>query len=155
MAGLAGAQGAGRRAAGDSARAAIAADEQLRISPAYGLHYGLPLRYSAAVGVIVDRGRSDGLVATVEPGLRGTEISAGYFHSLGLLGSGFSLRAAVIRTREEPWNASARTTYAGVEFNTMILFGVGGRVGYFRRVSGSSDATPIADLVSVGLSIGA
>ena len=127
-----------------------------RVSPAFGLHYGSPLRASAAIGVLVDRDatHNDGLIAVFEPGLQGNELSLGYFKMFGSFGSGFSVRGAVIRTRAEPWNATARTTYLGGELHSMLVFGVGGRVGFFRRA-----ASAINDdhdtLVSVGLSIGA
>ena len=127
-----------------------------RVSPAFGLHYGSPLRASAAIGVLVDRDatHNDGLIAVFEPGLQGNELSAGYFKMFGSFGSGFSVRAAVIRTRAEPWNATPRTTYIGGELHSMLVFGVGGHVGFFRRA-----ASAINDdhdtLVSFGLSIGA
>lgn len=125
------------------------------VSLAFGIHYGLPMRTSAAVGVLMDAGgkRNDGFIAMLEPGHQGNEISAGYFHSLGRFGSGYSLRVAVIRTKAEPWNATARTTYVGVEANGMLVLGVGGRVGFLRRASRSS-SDPHDNVVSFGVSIG-
>ena len=97
--------------------------------------------------------RNDGIIVMAEAGRQGNEVSAGYFRLLGRYGSGYSLRAAVVRTGDEPWNASPHTTYVGVEGHWMLIFGVGGRVGYLRRVS-RSVLDPHDNLASVGLSIG-
>lgn len=128
----------------------------LRVSPAFGVHYGTPLRFSLSAGVLIDKGRrhNDGVVALVEAGQHGNEISAGYFRTLGRLGTGYSLRGAVIRTGDEPWNASPRTTYVGAELQYMAIFGVGARVGYFRRASRSMGDFH-DNLASLGLSLGA
>ncbi len=125
------------------------------LSPAVGIHYGSPLRISVAVGVLADMStrRNDGIIVMAEAGRQGNEVSAGYFRLLGRYGSGYSLRAAVVRTGDEPWNASPHTTYVGVEGHWMLIFGVGGRVGYLRRVS-RSVLDPHDNLASVGLSIG-
>jgi hypothetical protein len=107
------------------------------VSPALGVHYGNPLRISLAGGVLVDvsERRNDGVVVVAEAGQQGNEVSLGYFRMFGRFGSGYSLRAAALRTVGEPWNASPNTTYAGVEAHWMIAFGVGARVGYLRRTS--------------------
>ena len=125
------------------------------ISPALGVHYGSPLRLSVAAGILVDvsEHRNDGVIVMAEPGLQGGELSMGYFRMLGRFGSGYTLRAAALRTRDEPWNASPNTTYAGVEAHLMIAFGVGARVGYLRRVSARVDDSH-DNLASIGLSIG-
>src|SRR5205085_6804063 len=85
------------------------------VSPALGVHYGSPLRLSAAAGVLVDMAghRNDGVVAMGELGQQGYEVSAGYFRMLGRFGSGYSLRLAAVRTNDDPWNASPNTTYVG------------------------------------------
>jgi hypothetical protein len=126
-----------------------------RISPAFGVHYGTPLRISGAVGGLLDMSahRNDGLILMLEPGQQGNEISAGYFRMLGNLGTGYSLRAALVRTGGEPWNASPHTTYVGIEAHWMLVFGIGGRVGYLRRAS-RSVSDPNENLASIGLSIG-
>ena len=125
------------------------------ISPAIGVHYGIPMQLSVAVGALIgSKRRNDGMIATVEPGRQGTEASIGYFRMRGQLGSGYSLRGAAIRTGDDPWNASPHTTYVGAEIHWMLLFGVGGRVGYFRRTS-HSVSDPYDHIVSVGASIGA
>jgi hypothetical protein len=113
------------------------------------------MRISLAAGFLADvsEGRDAGVVAVAEVGQQGTEISAGYFRMLGKFGAGYSLRAAVLRTREEPWNASPKTTYVGTEGHMMIAFGVGARIGYLRRVS-RSVLDPHDNLASIGVSIG-
>jgi hypothetical protein len=126
-----------------------------RISPAIGVHYGSPLRLSGALGLLVDRSgdKNDGMIVMAELGQQGGQFSLGYFRMFGWFGSGYSLRGAVLRTGEDPWNATAHTTYAGVELHGMLIFGVGGRVGYMRRVS--STVTGAQDnVVPVGISIG-
>ena len=132
-----------------------APDSDPHISPAVGVHYGSPMRLSLAAGVLVDMSahRNDGLIVMAEPGLQGNELSVGYFRMLGRFGSGYTLRAAALRTRDEPWNASANTTYAGVEAHLMVAFGVGARVGYLRRVSARVDDSH-DNLASIGLSVG-
>ena len=89
----------------------------------------------------------------IEPGLGGTELSIGYFlrHRFG---QGYSLRAAGIRTRDNPWNTSARTTYLGGEVHWMLLAGAGGRAGFFRRVSGSAAEGLRDNLWTLGVSLG-
>src|SRR4051812_44315144 len=65
-----------------------------QISPAVGVHYGSPMRLSAAGGLIFDmsRHRNDGVVMALEVGQQGNEVSAGYIRMLGNFGSGFSVR---------------------------------------------------------------
>ena len=125
------------------------------ISPAFGAHFGTPLRVSFAVGALFDVSphSNDGTVAMLEVGREGSEVSAGYFRTIGRFGSGYSLRGAVVRTAGEPWNASEHTTYFGVEAHWMLAFGVGGRVGFLRRTSESVD-DPHNTLVSASFSIG-
>jgi hypothetical protein len=127
----------------------------VRVSPALGIHYGVPMKLSVSAGGLFDlRGkRNDGVIAMLESGLGGMELSAGYFlrHRFG---QGYSLRAAGIRTFEKPWNTSARTTYLGGEAHWMLLAGVGGRAGFFRRVSGSATDGLRDNLWTIGVSIG-
>jgi hypothetical protein len=127
----------------------------VRISPAIGIHYGAPLRLSLAAGGLFDfRGsRNDGVIAMAEPGQGGMELSLGYFRTRRF-GQGYSLRLAGIRTGENPWNTSARTTYLGAEAHWMLLVGVGGRAGWFRRVSGNDASDPDDNLGTIGVSIG-
>jgi hypothetical protein len=133
----------------------VSEPEPSRFSPAYGLHYGMPLRFSVAVGgsYDLDRHGDNGVVALVEQGQHGSEASAGYFHTLGQFGAGVSLRGAVLRTSGEPWNADPHTTYVGGEVNLQIILGVGGRAGIFRRASSTLNGTHDS-IVTLGISIG-
>ena len=133
-----------------------AIDPTPRISPALGVHYGSPMRLSAAGGFLVDvsEKRNDGIVAALEIGQQGNEISAGYFRMLGRFGSGYSVRAAALRTLGEPWNANPNTTYVGLEAHWMIAFGVGARVGYLRRASREVRIDPRDNLAAIGILIG-
>ena len=125
------------------------------ISPAFGLHYGSPLRVSGALGLLADLNgkKNDGIIAMAELGQQGGLLSLGYFRMSGWFGSGYSLRATVLRTSDEPWNATEHTSYVGVELHGMLIFGVGGRVGFLRRPS-HSQADPHETIVPVGISIG-
>ncbi len=127
-----------------------------QISPAVGVHYGSPMRLSAAGGLIFDmsRHRNDGVVMALEVGQQGNEVSAGYIRMLGGFGSAYSVRAALLRTAGEPWNATPNTTYAGVEASWLIVFGVGARVGFLRRTSRSNGLDPHDNLATVSVGIG-
>lgn len=126
-----------------------------RVVPAFGVHYGTPMRFSVSAGGALDlndRG-SEGVIAVVEQGQHGSELSAGYYRMLGRFGSGFSLRAAVLRTGGEPWNADPHTTYVGAETHVMVLLGVGARAGFMRRASQVSNGSR-DNIVTLGVSIG-
>ena len=127
----------------------------VRISPAIGVHYGVPLRLSLAAGGLFDfRGsRNDGVIAMAEPGQGGIELSLGYFRT-HRFGQGYSLRLAGIRTGDDPWNTSQHTTYLGLEAHWMLLVGVGGRAGWFRRASAVDPNDPHDNLGTLGVSIG-
>jgi hypothetical protein len=125
------------------------------VSPSIGLHYGGPLRTSLALGLLVDvsEQRNESIVVAGEVGQQGNELGVGVQKMRGQFGSGYSLRAVALRTRKEPWNASPYTTYVGAEAHLMIAFGVGGRVGYLRRVTKQVD--PEHDnVMSFGVLIG-
>jgi hypothetical protein len=126
-----------------------------RLVPAFGVHYGTPMRFSVAAGGALDLSRrgNEGMLALVEQGQHGNEFSAGYYRMLGRFGSGFSVRAAVLRTSGEPWNADPHTTYVGAEAHLMVILGVGGRAGYMRRASSVVNGTH-DNIVTLGLSIG-
>lgn len=129
--------------------------ESPRLVPAFGVYYGTPLRFSVSAGGALDlndRG-NEGVVGVVEQGQHGSEISAGYYKMIGRFGSGFSLRAAVLRTGGEPWNADAHTTYVGAEAHLMVILGVGGRAGFLRRASSTVNGTHDS-IVTLGVSIG-
>jgi hypothetical protein len=126
-----------------------------RLVPAFGVHYGTPMRFSVSAGGALDVSdrRNEGVLVLVEQGQHGNELSAGYYRMIGRFGSGFSLRAAALRTSGEPWNADPHTTYVGAEAHLMVILGVGGRAGFMRRaskvVNGSHDS-----IVTLGISIG-
>lgn len=125
-----------------------------KITPAFGLHYGNPARISGAFGVIidVDRRSHDGILLLLEPGQKAAEASVGYLRMIGRYGSGFSVRAAVLRTGEEPWDANAKSTYLGGELHWMLILGVGGRAGLFRRVAGAPGSHD--GIATLGVSLG-
>jgi hypothetical protein len=126
-----------------------------RLAPAFGVHYGTPMRFSVSAGGAFDfeRRGDAGVLALIEQGQHGNEFSAGYYRMLGRFGSGFSLRAAVLRTSGEPWNANPHTTYVGGEAHLMVILGVGGRVGVMRRASRVSNGSHDS-IVTFGVSIG-
>lgn len=130
------------------------ASSSKRLWPAVGLHYGSPLRFSGVLGLGVDLSESnnDAVLALVEPGQHGVEFSLGYARLIGQLGTGYSLRASVLRTDSEPWKANPNATYVGAEAQWMLIFLVGGRAGVYRRVSGTTGEHDT--LATVGLSIG-
>ncbi len=110
-----------------------------------GLHFGGPIRASAAGGVMFADPHADeprGFFALVEPGLRGGRVSLGYEVSKGNLGSYASLRASLLRT----WKAEPERTYAGGELMVLPLFAIGGRLGAFVPTSGSRTVLWMADL---------
>lgn len=125
-----------------------------RISPAFGLHYGSPMRISAALGVIldVDVKSLDGILMVVEPGQKGIEYSVGFLKMIGRFGSGVSVRASALHTFSDPWEANPQSTYVGGELHWMVLLGVGGRAGLFKRVSGTPGEHDT--LGTLGFSIG-
>jgi len=125
------------------------------VSPSIGLHYGGPLRTSLAVGLLIDvsEQRNESFVVAGEVGQQGNEIGVGIQKMRGQFGSGYSLRAVALRTGDEPWKASPHTTYVGAEAHLMIAFGVGGRVGYLRRVGKQVDAEH-DNVMSFGVLIG-
>lgn len=127
----------------------------VKISPAVGVHYGTPLKWSVAAGGLFDfRGpHDDGVIAMAEMGQGGAEASVGYFRMIRF-GQGFDFRLAGIRTGPDPRNAAPETTYLGAEAHLMFLLGVGGRVGWFHRASPYTGEKTYDDLVSFGVSIG-
>jgi hypothetical protein len=86
----------------------------VKISPAVGVHYGTPLKWSVAAGGLFDfRGpHNDGVIAMAEMGQGGAEASVGYFRMMRF-GQGFDLRLAGIRTGPDPRDAAPETTYLG------------------------------------------
>lgn len=126
-----------------------------RVSPSVGLHYGGPLRTSVALGLLIDTNerRNESIEVASEIGQQGYGLFVGMLKMQGQFGSGYAVHATALRTKDEPWQASSNTTYVGAEAQLMIAFGVGGRVGYLRRVSKQVD-TEHDGVVSFGVSIG-
>jgi hypothetical protein len=129
--------------------------QYVRISPAIGAHYGVPLRLSLAAGGLFDfRGRrNDGVIAMAEAGQGGGEFSVGYFRMVRF-GQGLDVRLAVLRTGPKTWNAAPETTYLGGEAHLMFVLGIGGRLGYFRRASRYNGEKTYDNVGSIGVSIG-
>jgi hypothetical protein len=127
----------------------------VHVSPAVGVHYGVPTRLAVAAGGLFDfRGRrNDGVIAMAEIGQGGAEASIGYFRMIRF-GQGFDVRLAGIRTAPNPWKAAPETTYLGAEAHLMFLLGIGGRVGYFRRASPYSGSNTYDNVASMGVSVG-
>ena len=125
-----------------------------RVSPAFGLHYGSPMRISGTLGVIIDLDKKslDGILLVAEPGQKGIEFSAGYLKMIGRFGSGVSVRASALHTYDDPWEANPQTTYLGGEVHWMVVLGVGGRAGLFKRASGTPGKHDT--LGTLGFSIG-
>ncbi len=125
-----------------------------RVTPAFGLHYGSPMRISGALGVIIDLNKRslDGILLVAEPGQKGIEYSVGYLRMIGRFGSGVSIRASALHTYEAPWEANPQTTYLGGELHWMVVLGVGGRAGLFRRATGTPGTHDT--LATLGFSIG-
>ncbi|MFL5620081.1 MAG: hypothetical protein ACJ79A_17015 [Gemmatimonadaceae bacterium] len=127
----------------------------VNISPAVGFHYGVPLKLSIAAGGLFDfRGRyDDGIIVMAEMGQGGAEASLGYFRMIRF-GQGFDVRLAGLRTDRDPRNAAPETTYLGAEAHVMFLLGVGGRIGWFRRVSSYSGTNSYDNVGAFGVSLG-
>ena len=108
---------------------------QRQVHRMFGIHYGVPLRWSAAIAAGValspEGGEGPAGFLAVEPGLAGWRVSAGYIRLTGSLGSGYALRASVLRTGRHPWRAASRTTFVGVEGQLMPIFMLGLRAGGF------------------------
>ena len=64
------------------------------------------------------------------------------------------MRAAVLRTSDDPWKATESTTYVGVEGHLMFLVGVGGRAGWFRRATAVRGPNAHENIGMLGVSIG-
>jgi len=103
----------------------------------FGVHYGVPLRWSAVLAASLPTSGNEGKAfVAAEPGLGGWRASVGYARMTSDLGSGYVARATVLRTNNKPWRASPQSTFAGAEFQFMPLFAIGARSGGFFRVGG-------------------
>jgi hypothetical protein len=102
----------------------------------FGVHYGVPLKWSAALAAqLPGTGKGSAFVAA-EPGIGGWRASLGYARMTSDLGSGYVARATLLRTNDKAWRVAPRSTFAGAEFQVMPLFALGLRIGGFFRVGG-------------------
>jgi hypothetical protein len=105
-----------------------------------GIHIGGPAQASIAFGpayrVRTSLGgpkadKAEYLFAFVEPGVRAGRLSVGYTALVGNLGTGFTLRASMLRT----WKPTAETWFGG-EISGMPLGTLGPRLGIFYPARG-------------------
>ena len=102
-------------------------------TPVFGLHAAGPVQASAAVGVWLGsrhprREDASGVIAVVEPGLRGGRASLGYAYALSGLGAFVTGRATALRT----WRVSTGPrTYGGVEVQLLPVLAIGPRLSAF------------------------
>ena len=105
-----------------------------------GLHYGVPLKWSIAVGYILPGSYKYWQpFAAVEPGIGGFRASFGALKMTNELGGAYLARATVLRTGSKAWRAPAQATYIGPEIQFMPIFAIGLRLGGFFRVGGKAD----------------
>lgn len=101
----------------------------------FGLHYGVPLKWSVALAAPLPGGGSNGkLFVAAEPGIGGWRAGLGYVRMTSNLGSGYVARATFLRTNNKPWRATPQSSFAGAEFQFMPLFALGARLGGFFRI---------------------
>lgn len=103
----------------------------------FGVHYGLPLKWSAVVAAsLPGGGKESKAFVAAEPGIGGWRASVGYLRMTSNLGSGYVARATLLRTNNKAWRAGPQSTFTGAEFQVMPLFGLGVRLGGFLRIGG-------------------
>jgi hypothetical protein len=102
-----------------------------------GIHYGVPLKWSAVLGVALPGStRNSTTFVAAEPGIGGWRASVGYVRMTSELGSGYVARATLLRTNSKAWRAAPQSTFAGAEFQIWPLLAIGARVGGFFRIGG-------------------
>ena|SRR5689334_8403332 len=102
-----------------------------------GLHYGVPLKWSVALGYILPGGYNGWQpFVNAEPGIGGWRAGIGALKMTNELGGGLIARGSVLRTAKRAWRAPSQVTYVGPEFQFMPIFAIGARVGGFTRVGG-------------------
>jgi len=105
-----------------------------------GIHYGVPLKWSAVLGVSLPGSTRKGSAFVAgEPGIGGWRASMGYVRMTSELGSGYVARGTLLRTNSKAWRADPQSTFAGAEFQLWPLFAIGARVGGFFRVAGRGE----------------
>ena len=116
-----------------------------------GIHYGVPLKWSAVLGVALPGStRNSTMFVAAEPGIGGWRASVGYVRMTSELGSGYVGRATLLRTNNKAWRAAPQSTFAGAEFQLWPLFAIGARVGGFFRIAGRGEQR---GLLTVDLSL--
>lgn len=105
-----------------------------------GIHYGVPLKWSLALGYVLPGDYNQWQPLTVaELGIGGWRAGLGAMKTTNELGGGYIVRAGVLHTDTKVWRAPPQATYVGPEFEFMPIFAIGVRVGGFIRVDGKSD----------------
>ena len=130
------------------------------VSPALGIHVGMPQKASVALGIVVGEewqqdahDHSRNIAVFAEPGLSGGRASVAYVDKgYGSFGSGFGLAATALRTWKDPWGAKENVTYAGGEVILWPILFIGPRIGLFRSVAGTVGSKKW--LVSIDFGIG-
>jgi hypothetical protein len=116
-----------------------------------GIHYGVPLKWSAVLGVALPGStRNSTTFVAAEPGIGGWRASVGYVKMTSELGSGYVGRATLLRTNNRAWRAASQSTFAGAEFQIWPLLAIGARVGGFFRIAGRGEQR---GLLTVDLSL--
>ena len=106
----------------------------------FGVHYGLPLKWSAVVAAsLPGGGKESKAFVAAEPGIGGWRASVGYLRMTSNLGSGYVARATLLRTNNKAWRVGPQATFAGAEFQVMPLFVLGFRLGGFLRITGQGE----------------
>ena len=101
----------------------------------FGLHYGVPLKWSAVLAASLPGGNNQRKAFVgAEPGIGGWRASVGYLRTTSDLGRGYVARATLLRTNNKAWRVAPQSTFAGAEFQYMPFFALGARVGGFLRV---------------------
>jgi len=116
-----------------------------------GVHYGLPLKWSALLGVGLPIGKERIAFLAGEPGIGGWRVSAGYLRMTGNLGTGFSARASLLRTTQRAWRAPADKSFGGLELQFSPLFALGVRIGAFASLRDSATRGMLAGDIGFAL----
>jgi hypothetical protein len=130
-------------------RAASAAD--LTWTPTAAVRLSTPQVLSASLGAIIGteaKGRSEGLLVQVEPGLHGGKFRLGWGANKRVIGT--SMAFSALRTWRNPPGTDPGLTYFGAEGQIMVV-GVVANLGLYQRVSGSAEPDV---LLSFGIGVG-
>jgi len=111
-----------------------------------GVHYGVPLKWSALLGIGAPLAREGTAFLAGEPGIGGWRVSAGYSRMTGTLGAGLSIRASLLRTTQRAWRAPADKSYGGLELQYSPLFALGVRIGAFASLHSAARGLLTGDI---------